>query len=101
MKKHYIYVSCNGDKYYYRDKEMVVLHRKDGPAVEYANGSTLWYIENQLHREDGPAITGIDLYKSWYINGKKLSEEEFNARKNSCNGKVIEVDGKKYRLTRV
>ena len=39
-------------KYYYKDgttsNELVedkILHREDGPAVEYNNGSKIWYIE--------------------------------------------------------
>ena len=32
------------------------LHREDGPAVEYVNGSKSRYIDDKLHREDGPAI---------------------------------------------
>jgi hypothetical protein len=32
------------------------LHREDGPAVEWTNGSKSWYLNGNLHREDGPAI---------------------------------------------
>jgi hypothetical protein len=32
-----------------------------------------WYINGQLHREDGPAIEYIDGSKSWYINGEVSS----------------------------
>jgi hypothetical protein len=89
---------ANGcEKWYWHGK----LHRKGGPAITFPSGATQYWFENQLHREDGPAIAGIDLFKSWYINGKKLSEEEFNERKNSCEGKIVEVDGKKYRLTAI
>jgi len=31
------------------------LHREDGPAVEWYNGSKEWYKNAKLHREDGPA----------------------------------------------
>jgi len=32
------------------------LHREDGPAVVYKNGSyKAWYINGELHRIDGPA----------------------------------------------
>ena len=58
-----------------------------------------WYNQKgQCHREDGPAIEWANGTKEWYINGRKLTEQEFNNRKASCNGKIIEVDGKKYRL---
>ena len=75
MKEQFIHINTHGDKKYHRDKAMTILHREDGPAVECEDGS-----------------------KYWCINGNRLTEEEFNARKNSCNGKIIEVDGKKYKL---
>ncbi len=49
-----------GNKYHYNDKGQ--LHREDGTAIEWANGT-----------------------KSWYINGKELSEEEFNNRLKSMS----------------
>jgi hypothetical protein len=77
------------------------LHREDGPAVEWANGDKYWYLNDKLHREDGPAMEWMNGDKSWYINGKELTEAEFNARTKSCNGKVVEIDGKKYKLQEV
>ena len=80
------------------------LHRTDGPAIEYADGSKLWYLNGEIHRTDGPAFEHTNGYKEWWINGKKMSEKEFNAYTNpiaSCEGKVVEVDGVKYRLVKV
>jgi len=78
------------------------LHREGGPAIEWANGTKYWYINDKCHREDGPAIEWANGTKYWYINGKELTETEFNAHtKSSCNGKVVEIDGKKYKLTEV
>jgi hypothetical protein len=48
-----------------------LLHRLDGPAVEYLSGTKRWYQNNQLHRLDGPAIEWIDGDKFWYVNGKR------------------------------
>jgi len=31
------------------------LHREDGPAVIYQNGTLHWYVNNIRHRIDGPA----------------------------------------------
>ena len=56
------------------------LHREDGPAIEYADGDKSWFLNNKLHRKDGPA------------------SEFANA---SCIGKVVEIDGRKYKLTPV
>ena len=47
------------NKYWENDKGQ--LHRIDGPAVEYADGSKSWYINGKFHRIDGPAIEDINL----------------------------------------
>jgi hypothetical protein len=47
------------------------LHRTDGPAVEYSNGTREWWVDGKLHRTDGPAIERSDGYKAWYLNGKR------------------------------
>ena len=88
------------------------LHREDGPArcgPEY----NAWYIDGNLHREDGPAVEYTNGVKSWYLDGIGLTEEGFNKRVSSCNddrfwyknnsynGKMVEIDGKKYKLEEV
>lgn len=35
---------------------MGLLHRENGPAVEYPDGSKEWFLNHQRHRNDGPAI---------------------------------------------
>jgi len=80
------------------------LHRLDGPAVEYADGSKEWWVNGKRHRLDGPAIEYADGYKEWWVDNKKMTEKEFNEYikpKSSCEGKVIEVDGKKYKLVSI
>jgi len=52
-------------------------HREEGPAVEYYNGTKEWYLHGELHREDGPAIEWSNGSKDWWINGKRLTQEEF------------------------
>jgi hypothetical protein len=89
---------ANGTKSWYINGEY---HREDGPAYEGANGTKYWYINGNCHREDGPAIEWADGSKTWYINGERLTEAEFNARTKSCSGRVIEIDGKKYKLTEI
>ena len=44
------------------------LHREDGPAIEYANGDKVWYLNDKRHREDGPAVEYVDGYKYWFLN---------------------------------
>ena len=58
------------------------LHRVDGPAVEEADGSKYWYINDQSHRVDGPAVELSNGTKSWWLNGELVSEEEFNLKMN-------------------
>jgi hypothetical protein len=53
-------------------------HREDGPAVEFKEGTKSWYINGQFHREDGPAIEYAHGDKFWLINGKEHTEQEFN-----------------------
>ena len=54
------------------------LHRTDGPAIEWADGTKWWYQNGLLHRTDGPAVELADGGRVWYINGEELSEDEFN-----------------------
>jgi len=70
-----------GNKRYYLNN---ILHRKDGPAIEYADGYKEWYVNGLLHREDGPAVEFAGeyaiKYTSWWYQGKFInckSQEEF------------------------
>jgi len=78
------------------------LHRTDGPAVELASGSKFWYFNGKRHREDGPAVEYSDGSKYWYLNGVPYSEADWRNQlqkvKAPCVGKVVEVDGVKYKL---
>jgi len=92
-------IECsNGDKYWYEDGKH---HRLDGPAIEITSGTKYWYQEGKLHRLDGPAIEYSAGNKNWYINGERFTKEEFNKQVNSPEGKVVEIEGVKYRLTQV
>jgi len=87
--------------YFYIFANVIIKIKK--VMIEYTvkvhpNGTKEWYINGKRHREDGPAIEYGNGNKSWYLNGKKLTEDKFNKRKNSCNGKIVEIDGKKYKL---
>ena len=77
-------------------------HREDGPAVERTDGTKSWWINNQRHREDGPAVEYANGTKEWWINDEKLTKGEFLKRKKTpCDGKVVEIDGKKYKLVSI
>ena len=70
MEEQYITTNTAG-KYYYKDKAKTILHRTDGPAVEYADGDRSWYVNGKLHRLDGPASEWANDNgdKVWYVNG--------------------------------
>jgi len=73
-------------------------------TVVYESGTKFWYLNGKLHREDGPAIEYANGDKSWYLNNEKLTEEEWRAKlqpQPNWVGKVVEIDGKKYKLTEV
>jgi len=57
-----------------------LLHREDGPAIEYPNGSKYWFLHGRRHRIDGPAIEYYNGTKFWYYHGEQIicfSQEEF------------------------
>ena len=64
-------------------------------------GTKEWYRDDKRHREDGPAVEWASGTKEWYLNGKQLSESEFMTRNKTCDGKVVTIDGKQYRLHEV
>jgi hypothetical protein len=64
----------NGDKTWYLNG---VLHRTDGPAMEFTSGHKSWWLNGFRHRTDGPAMEFASGYKSWYLNGILYSFDEF------------------------
>jgi hypothetical protein len=78
-QEQYIRIEENGNKFYYKDREMKIRHRLDGPAFEGVSGGKSWWVDDKRHRLDGPAYEYADGYKEWYVNGKELTEEQFNA----------------------
>jgi len=53
------------------------LHRLDGPAIEYDDGTKHWYINGKLHREDGPAIEYPSGHKIWFLDNIPYSEDKW------------------------
>ena len=98
----------NGNKQWYLNDK---LHREDGPAVEFANGGKEWHLNGKCHREGGPACVHANGDKSWWLDGQQLTEDEHwlvtpsKPASTPCaqtlSGKVVEIDGKKYKLTEV
>ena len=50
---------------------------KNGRYIEEF-GTVRWYQNDVLHREDGPACMYHDGTKRWWLGGVKYTEEEFN-----------------------
>jgi len=68
----------------------------------YGSGGKAWYLKDKLHCEHGPAIERADGGKDWYLDGELLTEKEFKNRMNkSCSGKIVEIEGVKYKLVEV
>ena len=66
--------------YYYFNESCSMLHRTDGPAIEFKNGEQLFYYLGVLHNDSGPAVIK-DALKMFFLNGKEYTEEEFNKKK--------------------
>ena len=52
-------------------KKNNLYHRLNGPAIDYNDGSKLWFFNGERHRScDRPAIVWNDGYKAWYTKGQ-------------------------------
>ena len=96
MKEQFIHIDEYGAKSHYSDRKMKILHREDGPAIVYANGSKSWYINGKCHREDGPAIVYASGSKTWYLNGK-CHREDGPAFEYADGSKEWFINGKYHR----
>lgn len=54
------------NKYWYKNK---VIHRYNGPAMEYADGTKKWMLFGRFHRLDGPAEVYADGREEYWVNG--------------------------------
>ena len=56
-------------------------------------GDKYWYLNGKIHREDGPAVEFVNGTKHWYLDGKQFSESEWKQQvkklKYSCVDKII------------
>ena len=96
MKKYYVDVPSAGSKVWYKDAKRSILHREDGPAAEWSNGTKEWYINGERHRTDGPAIEYANGTKFWFVDGK-CHREDGPAAEYADGTKYWFVDGKRHR----
>jgi hypothetical protein len=118
MQKYYVVVFAKDDKdhipgtYWFMDDRAISvnnLHRIGGPAIERDDGRKEWYENGKRHRIDGPAIEPFATLHTniFWIEGRPFSSRETydaeiarrNAPPDPCDGKTVEIDGKKYKLT--
>jgi len=59
------YAADNSKRWYLNG----VLHREEGPAIIYCNGTFIWFKNGVEHREDGPARIDSDGFIAWYKDG--------------------------------
>jgi len=71
------------------------LHRLDGPAIEYSNGTKEWFQCGKCHRTDGPAVIWSDGDEEWWVNDKELNTNEVEAWINNNN---IDLETKKHQV---
>ena len=79
IKKYYVVVDDFGTTRWFKDAKCDILHRENGPAIEWHDGTKSWWQNGRRHRTDGPAIVYAVGRKEWFINGGLMSEAEFLA----------------------
>jgi hypothetical protein len=73
-----VFADANGNKQYAKlpkkakSVQDAVLHREDGPAIEYVNGYKAYYKNGLLHRDDGPAVEFAGRACSFWKNGIRV-----------------------------
>lgn len=72
------------------------LHRKDGPAKIFPDGTRAWYLDGELHREDGPAIIWFNDDKDWFIRGEAVATYWFLQKQLDCGDEQILMLRLKY-----
>jgi hypothetical protein len=60
-------------------------HRIDGPAIEWVDNSTEWFVMGLRHRIDGPAVEWANNVEEWWVNGKQLTQAEIDDLKKQAH----------------
>jgi hypothetical protein len=71
--KYTVEVDEKGSVFFFKENT-TILHRENGPAVEWANGDKEYHTNGDLNRLDGPAIEHRTGKKQWWVNGKRHNE---------------------------
>jgi len=57
------------------------LHRVDGPAIEWADGTRAWWLDGKLHRVDGPAVERADGSCEYWLDGELFITSKYTTEK--------------------
>ena len=87
-----IKIDSFGTKRYYKNN---IVHREDGPAIEFRDGTRCWCQNGRYHRENGPAIEHPNGTKCWYKNGK-IHREDGPAREYNDGEKHWWLNDQRY-----
>ncbi|MCA8354219.1 hypothetical protein [Burkholderia cepacia] len=68
------HVEENGEIRWYKND---ILHRTDGPAIEYPDGSQAWFSNGVRHRSGEPAYVGADGSEEWWVRGVNIGKQIF------------------------
>lgn len=63
-----VVITINGAKQYRNDSDY--LHRTDGPAQIWPDGTKDWWIDGCRHREDGPTHINANGVRYWFVDRK-------------------------------
>lgn len=70
----------NGNTFWFTKNKPYKVHRpeKDGPAIEWANGDTSYYLIGKIHRLGGHALVRMNGNNLYHIFGSDpLTEEQY------------------------
>lgn len=73
------------------------LHREDGPAVNYLDGTGMWFVGGQKHRVGAPAVITSEGHQEWWMDGT-LHNSEGPAVTSNTTLKEWWVNGFRHRL---
>jgi antitoxin component YwqK of YwqJK toxin-antitoxin module len=85
-------------------------HNAAGPAYRQWHGNgqlayEMYYLNGEFHNAAGPAYrywheNGTLAIEEYWLNGRKLTKAAWEAAVNPapCDGKVVEIEGRKYKL---
>jgi len=83
-------INAIGDKVWRLDGQ---LHRDNGPAVEYVDGTRHWHQHGNLHRTDGPAIDCTTGSRQWFKHGARHRDDEgHSASRGAKHRPAVEHD---------